>query len=307
MIKNSRCILALAAAIVGLSSGLASAGPLPGAIFTTNSDGSIVNGNTKYLSKCGLTGVWLDGGPPVNAPSTAAGLPDGEYFFQVTDPSGKVLLSTDPVNNRCVTITAGIVTQNCASPAPGPGTHNLAASVDNGDGVVVELCPYLDTPNNGGVYKAWMTPAANFAGDATLVDNKCGNGCFHGFVPSSSKTDNFKVKDVRTFCIAAHKDIIDDKGGVAPGADWLISIVSPLGDTTELSTDTSGDARLCVLPAGFYTVSETLKAGTTIFATEVNGVAKTPTTSVVVQLKTGLKDDTTTVKFTNASCGTKCP
>ena len=112
MSKKSLRYIALAAAIVGLSGALANAGPLPGAIFTTNADGSIVNGNTKYLSKCGLTGVWLDGGPPVNAPSTAAGLPDGEYYFQVTDPSGKVLLSTDPVNNRCVTIESGIMTKS---------------------------------------------------------------------------------------------------------------------------------------------------------------------------------------------------
>ncbi len=305
MTKNPLRRLALAAAIVSLSSGLAHAGPLPGAIFTTNADGSIVNGNTKYLSKCGLTGVWLDGGPPVNAPSTAAGLPDGEYYFQVTDPSGKKLLSTDPVNNRCVTIQSGIMTKNCDAPAPGPGTHNTAASVDAGGGVVVELCPYLDTPNNGGVYKAWMTPVGDFAGDATKVDNLCGNGCFHGFVPASSKTDNFKVKDVRTFCIAAHKDIIDAKGGVTPAADWLISIQGPLGDTTDLVTDEKGDVQLCVLPDGFYTVSETLKAGTTIFATQVDGVNKAPSTSVVVQLKNGLKNDTSTVIFTNTACTDK--
>lgn len=299
--------LVLAAAIVGLYGGLATAGPLPGAIFTTDADGVIVNGNTKYESKCGLTGVWLDGGPPVNAPSTAAGLPDGEYFFQVTDPSGSKLLSTDPVNERCVIIESGIITGNCLS-----GTHNLRPSADAGGGVVVELCPYDDTPNNGGVYKAWMTPTGDFAGDSAEVDNRCGNGCFHGFVPASSKTDNFKVRDVRTFCINVHKDILDDKGGVSPGVDWLISIQESLGDTAELLTDKDGNAERCGLTAGFYTVSETLQGGTTVYATEVDGVQQAPSTTVNVQLKNGLKDDSVSVKFTNTPkeeppCEKDCP
>jgi len=304
--------VALSAAVLALYAGIASAGPLPGAIFTTDADGAIVNGNTKYGSKCGLTGVWLDGGPPVNAPPGAAGLPDGEYYFQVTDPSGHKLLSTDPVNERCVTIESGIITQNCAAPAPGPGTHNTRPSVDAGGGIVVELCPYDDTPNNGGVYKAWMTPAADFAGDPTQVDNSCGNGCFHGFVPASSKTDNFKVKDVRTFCIDIHKDLMDSKGGVSPGVDWLMSIQGPLGDTTELYTNKDGDAELCGLEPGFYTVFETLEGNTVVYATEVNGVSQSPSTTVNVQLKNGLKDDTIYVKFTNAPkeeppCDKDCP
>jgi len=65
---------------------------LSGAIFTTVSDGTVVNAN-QYDSKCA---VYLDGGPGPHAPATAAGLPDGEYYFQVTDPNGKTLLSTDP-------------------------------------------------------------------------------------------------------------------------------------------------------------------------------------------------------------------
>lgn len=303
MTTTSKRSVVLAAAVLGLYGGLAYAGPLPGAIFTTDADGAIVNGNTKYLSKCGLTGVWLDGGPPVNAPSTAAGLPDGDYFFQVTDPSGRVLLSTDPVNNRCVSIQSGIIVGNCTSPT---GTHNLRPSVDAGGGVVVELCPYLDTPNNGGVYKAWATPVANFVGNPALVDNRCGNGCFHGFVPASSKTDNFKVKDVRTYCINVHKDVIDDKGGVSPGPDWLITIQGSLGDTTELYTDQDGNAELCILPAGFYTVSETLQPGTTVYATAVNGVPTAPSTTVNVQLKTGLRNDAILVNFTNIAKEEPC-
>jgi len=72
------------------------AGPLPGAIFTTLEDGSRVNANIYEA----MEDVYLDGGPPQNAPSGAAGLPEDDYYFQVTDPSGKVLLSLDPVKCR---------------------------------------------------------------------------------------------------------------------------------------------------------------------------------------------------------------
>jgi hypothetical protein len=42
--------------------------------------------------------VYLNGGPGINAPDDAAGLPAGTYSFQVTDPSGKTLLSSDDVS-----------------------------------------------------------------------------------------------------------------------------------------------------------------------------------------------------------------
>jgi len=62
-----------------------------GAIFTTDTNGTFVNANV-YDDP---TDVYLNGGPRANAPCTAAGLPDGDYYFQVTDPSGTVLLSAD--------------------------------------------------------------------------------------------------------------------------------------------------------------------------------------------------------------------
>ena len=77
-----------------------------GAIFTTLPDGSEVNYNI-YASK---NDVYLDGGPGIGAPITAAGLDDGRYVFQVTDPSGRVLLSTDPAKCRQVDVAGGIIT-----------------------------------------------------------------------------------------------------------------------------------------------------------------------------------------------------
>jgi hypothetical protein len=84
-----------------------------GAIFTTTPDGSIVNENVRYE---GRQEVYLDGGPKQNAPSTAAGLDEGFYVFQVTDPSGKILLSRDPARCRIVHVNAAGVIDALMAP-----------------------------------------------------------------------------------------------------------------------------------------------------------------------------------------------
>ncbi len=185
---------------LALSHGIARADPLTGAIFTTVADGSEVNFNI-YPSK---DAVYLDGGPGPGAPQGAAGLPDGSYVFQVTNPSGKTLLSTDQAGCRQFTVLNGII--NSVQPAIAFGCpHVTGTDVDHG-ATTVQLFPFNDTPNNGGEYKAWATSLANYlAGcEALGVSNgldvvDCGfangqNGSKHGFIPSDSKTDNFKVK-----------------------------------------------------------------------------------------------------------------
>jgi len=128
------------------------AGPPSGAIFTTVADGSEVNYNI-YQAK---EDVYLDGGPGPGAPQHAAGLDDGIYVFQVTDPSGKVLLSTDPVECRQFTISDGIIVSTAPSTCP----HTTGVDVDHG-ALTVQLMPFNDTPNNGGEYKVWVTLRAN--------------------------------------------------------------------------------------------------------------------------------------------------
>ncbi len=171
---------------------------LPGAIFTTTANDSEVNFN-QYASK---EDVYLNGGPGVNAPVGAAGLPDGTYVFQVTNPNGKVLLSTDRAGCRQFIVLGGFI----ISVVPFDTCQHVTGSDIVTGGVTVQLFPFLDTPNNGGVYKAWVTPLADFqAGCAALghpgdflniVDCGFNAGNAHGFVPSDSKTDNFKVKEV---------------------------------------------------------------------------------------------------------------
>lgn len=171
---------------------------LPGAIFTTLPDGSAVNFNI-YPSKFD---VYLDGGPPPGAPQHAAGLPDGTYVFQITDPSGKSLLSTDKAACRRFTVAAGIITGVVAA---GGCEHLTGLDVDHG-ATTVQMMPYLDTPNNGGEYKAWATPvefylqgcaALGIADGLGVVDCGKTGGDVHGFIPSHSKTDNFKARGER--------------------------------------------------------------------------------------------------------------
>jgi hypothetical protein len=164
-----------------------SANPPSGAIFTTVADGSEVNFNI-YPDK---EAVYLDGGPGPGAPQTAAGLDDGTYVFQVTDPSGRRLLSTDPARCRQFVVTDGIITSVVVNGCE----HQTGLDVDHG-ATTVQLMPYLDTPNNGGVYKVWATLVENYGCSLDVVD--CGfkaGSNVHGFSPSDSKTDNFKVKN----------------------------------------------------------------------------------------------------------------
>jgi hypothetical protein len=183
-------VLAVAALVV-FHAPTAHAADIKGALFTTTSDGTEVNAN-QYQSK---EDVYLDGGPGIGAPAGAAGLPDGVYIFQVTDPSGKTLLSTDPAGCRQVTVSGHVFADVVAFGSPNCAHvtgDNIFTQVGS---KTVQLMPYNDTPNNGGVYKAWVTPIGDYQCDLTVVD--CGYVAghnVHGFDPDNSKTDNFKVK-----------------------------------------------------------------------------------------------------------------
>lgn len=149
-------------------------GQLSGAIFTTTYGGITVNGNI-YDHR---GDVYLNGGPQPNAPCTSAGLPDGDYYFQVTNPSGSLLLSLDAITEREVHISGGVITNYLGA------THTLGSGKCSG-AISVGLAPFDFTDNPGGEYKTWMTPVGSYSP---------GNGTF-GFISSASKTDNFKVRE----------------------------------------------------------------------------------------------------------------
>jgi len=206
-------IVAAAAALpLALSVSSARADAPSGAIFTTVSDGSEVNFNI-YPSK---EAVYLDGGPGPGAPQTAAGLDDGTYVFQVTDPSGKTLLSQDAAQCRQFTVMNGIITSYVL--VAGCTPHVTGTDVDHG-AVTIQLMPYSDTPNPGGEYKVWATMVSDYACFPDLSQVDCVvKGSKHGFVPGDSKTDNFKVGggpleiDTRFFPSGQYGNWIDGLG-----------------------------------------------------------------------------------------------
>jgi len=192
-------VIAMAVLLSAAWQGTASAQKVTGAIFTTLIDGSSVDHNI-YNAK---QDVYLNGGPnSPSAPCTAAGLPNGDYYFQVTDPSGNVVLSNDSLAERKVRVQGGIITSYLGT------TH--AVSVGKCGSVTVQLMPFDDTPNPGGEYKAWMTPVVGFK----------------GFLPSKSKTDNFKAP--------GDTDIDSDGDGLTDEAEIALG-------TNPNNPDTDGD------------------------------------------------------------------
>ena len=131
-------------------------------------------------------------------------------------------------------------------------------------GITIRLanlsCPtdFTATSNNGGAYKVWVTPVSSFIGLASNVDNPCGSGCFHGFVPSASKTDNFKVNTApATFCLTIQKLFLQsDNVTLVPQPGWEFDVLDPLNVLNKYYTDTTGQVVVCDLAQGSYTVSE---------------------------------------------------
>jgi hypothetical protein len=244
-----------------LCSAAANAAGVSGAIFTTTSNGTVVNAN-QYDSKCS---VYLDGGPGPHAPAKAAGLPDGDYYFQVTDPNGSTLLSTDPVSNRKFHVSGGVITAYTGTGGP---AHPTGIDQDHSElgAITIQLantnCPvdFLNTTNPGNVYKVWVTPVTSFIGNPALVDNPCSGSCSHGFVASQSKTDNFKALNSVsvTFCLTIQKQFFQVGVGNTPDLlGWGMSVTDQFGVTNHYTTDaTAGQVQICQLPVGPYTVTE---------------------------------------------------
>jgi hypothetical protein len=86
------------------------------------------------------------------------------------------LLSQDDVTCRRIHFEGGQIAEVFRGPS---GCMHASGADRNDGGLTVQLMPYADTPNNGGEYKAWVTPVGNDNGD---------------FIDRYSKTDNFKVR-----------------------------------------------------------------------------------------------------------------
>src|SRR6478736_6253940 len=137
-----RIILIITAVITIVGAVDESRAALSGAVFTTNSTGTQVDGNI-YVSK---DDVYLNGGP--QAQNGAAGLPDGSYYVKVTEPNGTLLGTSVPV---------------------------AAVQVLNGEFAALYqlslIAPYADTSNPGGEYKVWVSKDINFINSQSKTDN----------------------------------------------------------------------------------------------------------------------------------------
>ncbi|MGD8700474.1 MAG: hypothetical protein PVJ43_14350, partial [Gemmatimonadales bacterium] len=303
--------------------------PLSGAIFTTTEDGSIVNENVRYQYK---EDVYLDGGPGPNAPVSAAALPQGDYFFQVTDPSGKDLLSTDHISCRMIHINEyGVIDHAYAgtnyvkdkgSYVEVPCQHKTGIDVDYGSlgAITVQLFPYDDTPNRGGVYKAWVTPVDAYAGpdiDCLVAKGGCNvngedyaPGNFHGFIPAFSKTDNYKVKGkfeppeitVRKFYDGNVNGVQDIDEPDITG--WLVMVTDPSGVMNTIYTPMT----IVAADAGAYTFVEGMAKGFIQTVSILDGVTVSlfpyadPT--VIVNVEAKHSGETHEVVYGNVCTGT---
>lgn len=149
----------------GRETPLADSVPISGAVFTTNVDCVVVNGNVRYDDK---DAVYLDGGP--SRPGSA-GLPANSSFYViVTNPSGDKILGTSSLN------TDDQVPYKTDSNGNVVGCLQLSSIVTS---PTTNFKGYDDTNNPGGEYKVWVclgTPPADLT------------------QPNDCKTDNFKVR-----------------------------------------------------------------------------------------------------------------
>ncbi|MHB0976449.1 MAG: hypothetical protein ACYC1U_04545 [Candidatus Aquicultorales bacterium] len=281
------CALALVMTLGASFSTQATIPQLSGAVFTTTADGSLVNGSI-YNDR---NDVYLDGGPGPHAPASASGLPTGWYYYQVTDPAGKVLLSKDRVTDRSFFVNShGVISSIGGSP------HMTGTDLDHGDlgAITVQLMPYKPTPNKGGVYKVWVTPVGDYV---------AGGGVF-GFVPARSKTDNFKVKGKLGYedPLTVRKFDDSNANGIWDAGEtelnWLVDISGP-----NYSNTLATPFEIIADPAGDWTVAERLQDGWKQTAVFVDGVAAVPPTLSITIGVAGLPSEHHTVVFGNIQLG----
>ena len=252
----------LAMALLGPSASPA-LGAFSGAIWTSLFDGATVNAN-HYAAK---TDVYLNGGPQ-NC-GNSGGLPDGDYYFQVTDPSGATLLSSDAIKFRQLQVVNGVI-----AGVSGDGNHAEGTGGCNG-GLPVQLFPYDDTPNPGGEYSVDMAQAAEVEAcdgfDADSTD-------FNFLDCAASKNDNFKVAEetpVLSPAIAIVKvaDPLELPFGggevhytyaVTNAGDAVLSNVTVVDDTCSPVTFVDGDSN----DDGFLDLHETWNFECTTSITE---------------------------------------
>jgi hypothetical protein len=153
--------------------------------------------------------VWLNGGPTSNGLT-----PDGQYFFAVLDPGGQPdpndtnsttnlsVRAGDPASNRSFTVSGGEVSAYSGTHALDSGTQAVGLNPPDGLVPFINLMPYADTDNNGGVYILAVCYVGVAGTPVGTVD------------PRDCKYDAFKIRsDDGTTPPASELSIIKDATG----------------------------------------------------------------------------------------------
>jgi hypothetical protein len=200
LVVTVACVIALAATSLVQAKPIPTTPSITGAVYTTvnlydpNYANECHNGNPAV--NCNQYGakeyVFLNGGPAKNHLS-----PDGVYFYAVLAPGGQADPSDgtaenlsddyDCYLNRRIQLTGGEVTSTLQAPVGSPcGAFTSAHFSQTGpSGMFVQLAPYANTPNPGGVYimaVCYIGPTA----DSRLTNGRVS--------PSQCKYDAFKVR-----------------------------------------------------------------------------------------------------------------
>jgi hypothetical protein len=186
---------------------------LTGCIYTTDAEGALVEGEL-FDEACD---VYLCGGPLEG--EGEPGLRIDDYYFQVTDGTGAVLVSLPgPLNG----------TLSVSGDEEGPsgvfggyaGKHEVIDDHAEG-GLRVALCPFeLNSPD--GIYQVWLTPANKYDPDTGTFGFREEHSLTHTFMLSSGAVT---LTDV---------DTIDDgvpfevrTGDLVPGEARITAVPTP--------------------------------------------------------------------------------
>jgi serine-aspartate repeat-containing protein C/D/E len=247
--KHRSVRLILAGIILAWAS--AARAQLMGGVVVTFPNGASPTDNV-FASRSVVT---LFAGTFLGAGCDVTSLPDGVYDFQVTDAAGRVLLSTDATTDRTFTVGGGVVTSVS-------GIHGTSTTICGSE--LIALAPFARTPNGSGVYRVWVTPAADFQSTA------CTAGCFFGFLPADSLVVNFVVREdarcLETHCVSGvvFQDLngngVRDAG--EPGAAGVqIRATDSRGIATSTLTDADGFYSICGLTETDFVISEVVPPG----------------------------------------------
>ena len=171
--------------------------PFTGAIFTTDVACNGTNVNI-FPNK---DAVYLDGGP---AHEGAAGLPDGEYYVQVTEPNGTLLGTSIGTADETPVVVVGGEFAVC---------YQLSAILKKAS----DGSPGYDTTSNGGgEYKVWISP------DAQVAQQKTDNFKVNAEVPHEGEIRVIKFYDANANGINdAEEEITGWKIRIQDGIDYI--------------------------------------------------------------------------------------